>query len=171
MGETLVINNAGSQLVPSRNWKRSPNLKAWTGLVVVGLMVVGCTAQQQPAQKKSSSPSVLDVGPAPASYQPSVYAVPAGAAPATPVGYGAAGYLPPTAEPAYVPPPTVDVAPVSEPAPAKTASRTYVVKHGDTLYHIAKVQLGDGSKWKRIAAANPGVTPNSLRVGQKLAMP
>jgi 5'-nucleotidase len=100
-----------------------------------------------------------------------VYAVPAGAAPVAQAGYAAPGYLPPAAEPAYVPPPTVDVVPAPDPAPVKAASQSYVVKHGDTLYHIAKVQLGDGKKWRQIAAANPGVTPDSLKVGQKLAMP
>jgi len=44
------------------------------------------------------------------------------------------------------------------------------VKHGDTLFSIAKTHYGDGKKWQQIASANPGVTPASLKVEQKLVM-
>lgn len=48
---------------------------------------------------------------------------------------------------------------------------SYVVQKGDTLEKIAKNLLGDGSKWKDIAKLNPGVDPERLMVGQKLAVP
>ena len=51
------------------------------------------------------------------------------------------------------------------------AGGTYVVKHGDTLFHIATVSYGSGGQWKKIAAANPGVDPKHLKVGQKLIIP
>jgi nucleoid-associated protein YgaU len=45
------------------------------------------------------------------------------------------------------------------------------VKHGDTLFRIAKERYGNGNKWRQIAAANPGLTPSTLKTGQKLLMP
>ena len=48
-----------------------------------------------------------------------------------------------------------------------------VFKHrkGETLYGIAKKSYGDGKQWTKIAAANPGVTPQSLKVGQTIVIP
>ena len=43
-------------------------------------------------------------------------------------------------------------APVAAPAPA--GGRTYVVVQGDTLYSIARRQLGQGSRWKEIVQLN-----------------
>lgn len=47
----------------------------------------------------------------------------------------------------------------------------YVVQQGDTLYGIAQRSLGNGNRWREIAAANPGITPKSLKVGQTLTLP
>lgn len=56
--------------------------------------------------------------------------------------------------------------------PASSAStNSYTVKRGDTLWHIAATHYGDGKKWKEIADANPGLTPNTLRVGQTITLP
>jgi 5'-nucleotidase len=58
------------------------------------------------------------------------------------------------------------------PAAATTAGgNTHVVKHGETLYSIAKASYGDGKQWQKIASANPGVSPSSLKVGQTLVIP
>ncbi len=70
----------------------------------------------------------------------------------------------------------VDNTPVQPPISAGTpsgpsAGGTYTVKHGDTLFHIAAVSYGSGGQWKKIAAANPGVDPKHLKVGQKLIIP
>lgn len=54
---------------------------------------------------------------------------------------------------------------------AVASGDAYKVKKGDTLYAIAKAQYGDGKKWERIAAANPGLTPGTLRAGQTLTIP
>lgn len=51
------------------------------------------------------------------------------------------------------------------------AARTYVVKKGDSLREIAAATLGDAARWKDIVAANPGLSPNKLAVGQKLRLP
>ena len=77
-------------------------------------------------------------------------------------------------------PPPVAVAPMA-PAPSRTApARTappppqigphyeYNVEKGQTLARIAE---GFGTTVPKILAANPGLKPNALRVGQKLIIP
>ena len=59
------------------------------------------------------------------------------------------------------------------PAPAP-ARQEYVVQKGDTLAKIADKVYGAGqgaTKWRDIAAANPGVNPTRLRVNSKLVIP
>ena len=51
------------------------------------------------------------------------------------------------------------------------ASGPYTVKKGDTLYSIARTRYGDGKQWQKITAANPGLRPESLRVGQTINVP
>lgn len=51
------------------------------------------------------------------------------------------------------------------------AGGTYVVKKGDTLYGIARKNYGDGKQWQKIVAANPGLSPTSLKVGQTIMLP
>ena len=52
-----------------------------------------------------------------------------------------------------------------------TAGNSHVVKRGETLYSIAKTTYGDGKQWQKIASANPGVSPSTLKVGQTLVIP
>jgi LysM repeat protein len=59
-------------------------------------------------------------------------------------------------------------APVPVPAPPP---RTYTVKGGDTLYDIAKQELGSSSRAKEIADLNGLADPGKLRVGQILKLP
>ena len=54
---------------------------------------------------------------------------------------------------------------------APTKATTYTIKKGDTLWSIAKKYLGDGQRWRDIVAANPGLVPAKLRVGQKITLP
>lgn len=50
--------------------------------------------------------------------------------------------------------------------------RTYVVRSGDTLGHIAHRTYGDARLAKRIAAANPSLAdPHMLQAGMKLTLP
>ena len=120
-------------------------------VLMLVMTVAGCQTQQKPAPAdtqaaRATLPSVLDVtAPAPATTASS--------------------------------PTVVAVDPVATPAaavtqtPTESAGSSYTVKKGDTLFHIAKEHYGDGKKWQQIAAANPGVTPTSLKVGQTLVMP
>jgi 5'-nucleotidase/UDP-sugar diphosphatase len=85
-----------------------------------------------------------------------------------------ASYVPPEPQPVMADP----IAPVAATPVVASASEfgsieggTYTVKKGDTLYRIAKAHYGSGKQWRKIATANPGLTPQSLRVGQKLIIP
>jgi len=64
---------------------------------------------------------------------------------------------------------------VTNARPAYTApsSKTYTVKSGDTLWHIAKRMLGDGSRYNEIYNLNKDKVnnPNRLYVGQVLILP
>lgn len=56
----------------------------------------------------------------------------------------------------------------------KPVPKVYIVKPGDSLWKIAKLQLGDGSKYKAIYDANKAVIgpdPNLIKPGMKLVMP
>ena len=58
--------------------------------------------------------------------------------------------------------------PVVVPAPVEPAGTEYVVIKGDSLAKIAKK---NGVTLKALEAANPGVLPTKLKVGQKLSIP
>jgi nucleoid-associated protein YgaU len=64
-----------------------------------------------------------------------------------------------------------DPAPVAVSSTPAAAGNTHVVKRGETLYGIAKQTYGSGKEWQKIAMANPGVTPTTLKVGQTLVIP
>jgi nucleoid-associated protein YgaU len=51
------------------------------------------------------------------------------------------------------------------------ARATYAVKKGDTLSALAARFLGDRNRWRDIVAANPGVTPETLKAGQSIVIP
>jgi len=52
----------------------------------------------------------------------------------------------------------------------KEISNTYVVQSGDTLYAIAKAQLGNGNLYKEIAEKNKIKNPNLITPGQVLKL-
>lgn len=53
---------------------------------------------------------------------------------------------------------------------AGAGERTYTIKSGDTLYLVAKKELGSASRWKEIEKLN-GISSNDLRVGQVIKLP
>jgi nucleoid-associated protein YgaU len=68
-------------------------------------------------------------------------------------------------------------APKPEPAtsklPTPTGARTHLVKDGESLWKIAKQELGSGARWNEIYEANRDVlpSPEALHTGQKLRVP
>jgi 5'-nucleotidase len=70
-------------------------------------------------------------------------------------------------EPSPAPAPSETVTP----APAGANGTAYTIKRGDTLYSIARAHYGDGKQYKKIMAANPGLTPTHMKVGQVITLP
>lgn len=87
----------------------------------------------------------------------------------------------PISAPAPAPAPMpVAVEPAPMPAPAHGAAKgggaakaggSYVVQKGDTLYGISRKVYGSNARVKDIIAANPGIDPNAIKVGQKIVLP
>ncbi len=55
--------------------------------------------------------------------------------------------------------------------PPPPTYRNYVVRRRDTFWKIARTQLGDGSRWKALAKANPGVNPKRIKKGMIIRIP
>ena len=55
--------------------------------------------------------------------------------------------------------------------PRDGGSNTYTIEQGDTLYGIALKHYGDARGAPVIEAANPGLNPRALRVGEKITLP
>ncbi|HEX8521935.1 MAG TPA: LysM domain-containing protein [Tepidisphaeraceae bacterium] len=51
------------------------------------------------------------------------------------------------------------------------AGGKYTVKKGDTLWSIAASHYGNGNQWQKITSANPGLTAETLKAGQKINVP
>jgi nucleoid-associated protein YgaU len=127
--------------------------KTLAALVVAGLAIAGCKNDKNGTM--NANPAVTEVAPAPI------------AAPAP------QAYVPPP-QPVAVQPVTYDAAPAAgapAAAPAVAGAGNYTVKKGDTLYSIAKARYGNGNQYARIVSANPGLTPERLKVGQTIAIP
>ncbi len=75
--------------------------------------------------------------------------------------------FPPMAVVSNTPPPA-PLPPPPAPVPETPPSQDYVVAKGDSFYSIAKKFH---VKTKEVEAANPGITPAKLKVGQKIQIP
>ncbi len=74
---------------------------------------------------------------------------------------------------AAAPKPVVAKPVVAKPAaaPKSKGGRTYVVKSGDTLAKIAARECGSSKAATQIAALNPNINPDRIKVGDKLVLP
>ena len=73
---------------------------------------------------------------------------------------------------AAAPAPAFETPVVTEaPVAGEAAASTYTVKKGDTLFSIAREVYGKGGQWQRIASANPGLSPSTLKAGTTIAIP
>lgn len=130
-------------------------MKKLAATAVLGLAAfaaaTGCQSNsKQAAGKPPLRPAVTDIAPTP----PSTYIAPQPVQPVTAVAPVTVAAAEPAAAPA-----------------AATSGGSYTVQKGDTLYKIARERYGNGNQWQRIAAANPGVSPSTLKVGQKIVVP
>jgi 5'-nucleotidase len=175
-------------------------VKIWAPILVLATaLTAGCQTQQKPTT--SASVLDVSAPPQHNTYSTTAYQPTAGYQPAPANQHAAApattttppymlpsAYPPPEPAPAITvveaqPPSAVPASATAKAAPTRSApkatqtsstpssSSNYTVKQGDTLYHIAKVHYGNGNQWQRIASANPGVSPTSLKVGQVLVIP
>lgn len=124
----------------------------------------GATAPATPAATTPGAPTST----APASVASKT--APVGAAPTTPSSTAT-----PPAAPAPLPPlpaPAKPAVATSTPAPAKPAApSTYTVKEGDSIASIWRSISGSERGWEKLLAANPGVDPSRLKIGQVLKVP
>lgn len=60
---------------------------------------------------------------------------------------------------------------LAAPPTTSLSSSSYTVQRGDTLWRIASNKYGSGQKWRDIVAANPGLSPEKMRVGQTINLP
>ena len=77
-------------------------------------------------------------------------------------------------DPVLKPAPVVTARPVAEPKPVAAptqAGTMYTIKKGDTFIKIAREVYGNAGRMKDIQAANPGLDPGKLRVGQTIVLP
>jgi LysM repeat protein len=114
---------------------------------LTAMLIQGCkrevTSENQPPMMDTNPPTMLDTNPP------------------------TAGTNPPVVMPPVETNPPAVVAPVPPVAPPTTGAE-YAVAKGDTLAKIAKK---NGVTLKALEAANPGVVPTKLKVGQKLTIP
>ena len=57
------------------------------------------------------------------------------------------------------------------PASAKASTCRHTIRPGDTLGTIAAAKLGSSTRWREIAAVNPGLAPTRLPVGSTINLP
>jgi len=132
------------------------NAMKWIAATLALACVVaagGCSENKKSPDEVAANGAVTDISAAPAPQ-----AAPVATAP-QPVIYDTA--------PA---PQVIAVTTPTTPAPSAVGGK-YTVQKGDTLWKIATSQYGDGKQWQRIAAANPGLSPETLKAGQTIAIP
>jgi nucleoid-associated protein YgaU len=123
--------------------------------MLAGLACPGCN--QQPKTAQTGLPDVVPATPGET------------VKPLTPSGGEITSPAPATSLTSLVPPePKPATGAMTPPA---TAGGTYTIKKGDTFIKIAREVYGDPSRMKDIAAANPGMDPRKLKVGQTIVLP
>ncbi|MDE0960441.1 MAG: LysM peptidoglycan-binding domain-containing protein [Planctomycetota bacterium] len=63
------------------------------------------------------------------------------------------------------------VTPQAPAVPARSGMRLVLIRDGDTLYDIARDELGNGGRWLEIQNLNDGLNPNALPIGKKIWIP
>jgi len=73
------------------------------------------------------------------------------------------------AQDAMLPGETETIEPLPEPEPVPL--QTYTIQKGDSFWKIAKSVYGDPTRIKDLEAANPGVDPKKLTIGDEIVLP
>ena len=64
------------------------------------------------------------------------------------------------------------IAPPSTVAKTSSPLHTVIVQPGDSLWKLAQQNLGRGSRWQELLAANPGIVdPTRIAAGTEIVMP
>lgn len=151
-------------------------------------LVVGCakkTVEPLPTTKTTMETSVVPSTPTPGIYGASGTTALTPAAPLEPTMTTGTPTVPPeptlvadkapksTAKAAHAAPTAKETkaAKAAKAAKATPHGKKYVVKKGDTLSAIAVKTYGKKSAVKKIVAANPGMDPNLIKVGQTIILP
>lgn len=134
--------------------------------VALAVGLTGCNNKSKSAEETAATQPSAFVEPAPV-VEPAPQPAPAAAAPAPapapkPIG---------TKKAASSSTSTTEQKSTTTVKPTAKAKEVYVVQQGDTLTAIAKRVYGDPNKVKAIVAANPGLDPNKIKVGQKIVLP
>jgi nucleoid-associated protein YgaU len=79
---------------------------------------------------------------------------------------------PPIALPAPRPSVTTSIAPPSASVKASSPLHTVIIQPGDSLWKLAQQNLGRGSRWQELLAANPGIAdPTRISAGTEIVVP
>ena len=129
-------------------------------LAALAILAGGCANKQKADKGVNASVTDINVAPVPPKEPEFAYGAPLG---------GSAMAAAPAA-PSYYAAPAVTQTPSAGGA-ATGGGGSYTVKKGDTLFSIAKATYGSGNQWQRIASANPGLSPGTLKAGQTIVLP
>ena len=130
---------------------------ATVGLALVVIAAGGCASKQErDARREARRLRHVQMDPTVAKGLAPGHSPVAGLTPASPIV---------TATPRFAP---VDA---SDSAAAPAGAVQYTVVKGDTLFGIARARYGSGGQWQRIASANPGLSPETLKAGTTIVVP
>lgn len=128
--------------------------------VTIVAVAAGCQSSNKTTTSAlTPTPAVAQVSPTPTAY------------PAEPAADASAPPTEPLAMDTSTPAPTQDLSQGNGPTFSPSGGGKYTIKAGDNLYRIALTHYGEGKQWKKILAANPGLSPSHLRVGQTIILP
>ncbi|UCH33766.1 MAG: LysM peptidoglycan-binding domain-containing protein [Armatimonadota bacterium] len=159
--------------------RQAQQRRAWLGAVVFVVLLVAIIWLAARSSGGYSSRAADDLSKRVTALESAVQAVsggtPGGASQGAPDAASPAATVTPVApQPTTPPAPATKAPPTPKPPPAPVrppSTKTYTVKDGESLWTIARSQLGDGRRAEEIAELNGIKAPYNIRVGDKLKLP